>query len=55
MNFNLAKSVGQYFRLSEREMETILNGVLSVVKNWKDIVKKIGIKKAKIELMAGAF
>ena len=55
LDFDLAKSVGIYFRLSESEMETILDEVLSVVGNWKDVAKGIGIKNAEIELMAGAF
>lgn len=55
LNFDLAKSVGEYFRLSNTEMETILNEVLSVVKNWKTVAQEIGIKNAEIELMAGAF
>lgn len=55
LDFDLAKSVGDYFRLSEEEMNTILNEVLSVVKDWKTIAKEIGIKNAEIELMAGAF
>lgn len=55
LNFDLAKSVGEYFRLSESEMETILNEVLSVVKNWKELAEKIGIKRSEIELMTGAF
>lgn len=55
LDFDLAKSVGEYFRLSESEMQTILDEVLSVVENWKHIAKEIGIKNAEIELMAGAF
>ncbi|WP_430905592.1 type II toxin-antitoxin system HipA family toxin [Maribacter sp. 2-571] len=55
LDIDLAKSVGQYFRLSESEMQTILDEVLSVVKDWKSVAKKIGIKNAEIELMAGAF
>ncbi|MEO2073447.1 MAG: HipA domain-containing protein [Zunongwangia sp.] len=55
LDFDLAKSVGEYFRLSEGEMQTILDEVLTVVKDWKTIAKKIGIKNAEIELMEGAF
>lgn len=55
LSFDLAKSVGKYFRLSESEMETILSEVLEVVKNWKHIAKKIGIKRSEMELMDGAF
>lgn len=55
LDFELAKSVGQYFRLSNNEMETILDQVLSAIKDWKNVANKIGIKSAEIELMAGAF
>jgi serine/threonine-protein kinase HipA len=55
LDFDLAKSVGEYFRLSKEEMNTILDEVLSVVKDWKTIAREIGIKNAEIELMAGAF
>ncbi|WP_268036171.1 type II toxin-antitoxin system HipA family toxin [Algoriphagus sp. PAP.12] len=55
LDFDLAKSVGEYFRLSEEEMDTILDEVLYVVKDWKNIAKEIGIKNAEIELMAKAF
>lgn len=55
LSFDLAKSVGEYFRLSENEMEAILSEVLEVVKNWENEAKRIGIKRSEIELMAGAF
>ncbi len=55
LDFDLAKSVGEYFRLSKDEMQIILDEVLSVIKGWKTVAKEIGIKKAEIELMAGAF
>lgn len=55
LNFDLAKSVGIYFRLSENEMEAILSEVLGVVKNWESEAKRIGIKRSEVELMAGAF
>nr|WP_292969214.1 HipA domain-containing protein [Allomuricauda sp.] len=55
LDFDLARSVGEYFRLSEEEMNTILDEVLSVVKDWETVAKEIGIKNAEIELMAGAF
>lgn len=55
LDFDLARSVGMYFRLSENEMETIIGEVLSSVRDWKNIANKIGIKNAEIELMAGAF
>ncbi len=55
LNFDLAKSVGKYFRLSEAEMRTILSEVLAVVKNWKHIAKSVGIKRSEMELMEEAF
>ena len=55
LSFDLAKSVGEYFRLSESEMETILSEVLTVVKNWKYIAEEVGIKRSEVELMEGAF
>lgn len=55
LSFDLAKSVGIYFRLSENEMETILSEVLGVVKNWESKAKRIGIRRSEVELMAGAF
>ena len=55
LDFDLAKSVGEYFRLSESEMETILSEVLTVVKNWEHIAEEIGIKRSEVELMSSAF
>src|SRR5690606_35183550 len=55
LDFDLARSVGEYFRLSEIEMQQILDEVVSVVKDWKIVAKKIGIKNPEIELMSGAF
>lgn len=51
LDFELAKSVGVYFRLSEQEMEIILNKVLSVVKGWEKVAAGIGIKNREIEVM----
>lgn len=55
LDYDLAKSVGEYFRLSEDEMQAILDEVLFAVQDWKTIAKEIGIKNTEIELMAGAF
>src|SRR5690606_5246057 len=55
LDFDLARSVGEYFRLNDTEMEVILNEVLTVVKDWEKVAKKIGIKNSEIELMSGAF
>tara|TARA_R110002033_G_scaffold168229_1_gene207879 strand:- start:5 stop:1258 length:1254 start_codon:yes stop_codon:yes gene_type:complete len=55
LDFELAKSVGEFFRLSENEMDIILDEVINVVKDWKSVAKGIGIKKSEIDLMNGAF
>lgn len=55
LDFELAKSVSGYFRLSENEMNNILTEVLEAVKDWRNVAKKIGIKKAEVDLMSGAF
>jgi serine/threonine-protein kinase HipA len=55
LDFELAKSVGEYFRLTTTEMDQIIDEVTSVVKNWQDIAKQIGISRAEQELMASAF
>lgn len=55
LDFDLARSVGEYFRLNDTEMEVILNEVLSVIKDWEKVAMKIGIKNSEIELMSGAF
>lgn len=55
LEFDLAMSIGDYFQLSRKEMQKILDEVLSVVSNWKTIAKNIGISRAEQELMEVAF
>lgn len=55
LNFELAKSVGEFFRLSEKEMDTIIEEVITVVKDWKLVAKKIGIPNKEQVLMTSAF
>ena len=55
LDFNLAKSVGEYFQLKEKQMDDILNEIKGAVKNWKTEATKIGISKAEISLMSSAF
>lgn len=55
LNFELAKSVGEYFRLNNNQMEVIIQEVLKATNNWKTIAKEIGISRAEQELMAKAF
>ena len=55
LDFELAKSVGEYFRLDNFKMDRIIQEVLSAVKDWKDIAKNLGIPRAEQELMGSAF
>lgn len=55
LDFELAKSVGEYFRLNDCQMESIIGEVLTAVKDWESIAKEIGISRAEQELMRSAF
>ncbi len=43
LNFDLARSVGEYFRLPEKEMNEIIEQVLASVSYWRKIATKIDI------------
>lgn len=55
LDFDLAKSVGEYFRLNDDQMNTIIQEVQSAVSNWKEIATKIGISRSEQQLMDKAF
>lgn len=55
LDFDVAKSVGEYFRLNDRQMDSIIAEVLTAVKGWESTAKEIGIPKAEQELMRPAF
>ncbi|MFV8352605.1 type II toxin-antitoxin system HipA family toxin [Flavobacterium sp. XS2P14] len=55
LDFELAKSIGEYFRLNTLQMETIIQEVLQITTNWKTIATEIGISRAEMELMEKAF
>ncbi|WP_163400635.1 type II toxin-antitoxin system HipA family toxin [Flavobacterium fluviatile] len=55
LDFELAKSVGEYFRLNKQQMEAIMEEVLKATSAWKTIAKEIGISRAEQELMNNAF
>lgn len=55
LDFDLAKSVGTYFRLSTKEMDYILKEVLEAVMKWRSVADEIGISRGEQELMEGAF
>lgn len=55
LNFELARSVGKFYRLNESEMDTILKEVLNAVRDWKSVAKQIGISQREQLLMEPAF
>jgi serine/threonine-protein kinase HipA len=55
LDLNLAKQVGVYFRLREKEMDEVLDQVKSAVTEWKKVAGEIGISRGEQVLMAGAF
>jgi len=55
LDFELAKSVGLYFQLTNRQMEEIINGTKAVARTWKTIATEIGIPKSEQELLEQAF
>src|SRR5690606_39252265 len=55
LDYDLAQRVGEYFRLNDRQMNSIIAEVLIVVKGWESISKQIGISRAEQELMRSAF
>ncbi|WP_333696004.1 type II toxin-antitoxin system HipA family toxin [Flavobacterium sp.] len=55
LDFDLAKSVGKYFRLNNNQMEVIIQEVLEVTNKWKTMANEIGISRSEQELMEKAF
>jgi serine/threonine-protein kinase HipA len=55
LDLDLAKSVGEYFRLNKNQMDIIIKEVLEATSNWKRIAKEVGISRSEQELMEKAF
>lgn len=55
LDFELAKGVGEYFQLTDKEMQLILDDVIHVVSKWKNLATKIGIPRSEQMLMEAAF
>ena len=55
LDYELARSVGEHFRLNNEQMDTIIKDVISVVQTWKDLAKTIGIPNKEQDLMEAAF
>ena len=55
LDLELAKSVGAFFQLSSKKMDSIIDDVKLSVQNWKKIANQIGISRTEQNQMAGAF
>ncbi|MES2389470.1 MAG: HipA domain-containing protein [Bacteroidota bacterium] len=55
LDFELAESVGEFFRLNKRKMTQILNEVKSAVSGHSTIANEIGISRQEQEIMQSAF
>jgi serine/threonine-protein kinase HipA len=54
-DIDLVKSVGVYFRLEKKEMDSIIDEVKSGISGWKKIATEIGIPRNEQTLMAAVF
>lgn len=55
LDFGLALSVAQYFRLTKPEALSIIESVRGTVSTWRERAKVLGIRKNEIDRMEGAF
>ncbi|MFI5160508.1 MAG: type II toxin-antitoxin system HipA family toxin [Sphingobacteriales bacterium] len=55
LDIDLAKSVGEYFQLNNREMDQITSEITEGISNWREIANDLSIPRHEQELMAGAF
>ena len=55
LDFELVKSIGDYFQLGSGEMAEILSQIKRATKRWPIIAKEVGIPRIEQELMERAF
>lgn len=55
LDYDLARSVGEYFNLKGKEMDTIIKEIQEAVSKWEELAANIGIPSAQRRLMEAAF
>jgi serine/threonine-protein kinase HipA len=55
LDFELAKTVGEYFQLNNTDMNAIISEIKTVVSGWEKIAREIGISRMEQEWMSAAF
>lgn len=55
LDYDLALSVGDFFRLTDKQMRDILLDVKQSIADWEELANDIGISKSEQQLMSKAF
>ena len=55
LDYNLARTVGEYFNLDKKEMDSTIEEVQEAITNWEEVATNIGIPSAQRRLMGAAF
>lgn len=55
LDFNIARSVGEYFELNPPQMEFIITQVQDSIANWRELATDLSIPRSEQESMAPAF
>ena len=55
LDFDLARSIGDYFHLASGEMDQIFQEVQNAVKDWETVAKQIGVPNSEQVVMFTAF
>lgn len=55
LSMDLAKNVGDFFRLDNKKMDVIIDEVIASVSQWRKMASNIGISRSEQELMQAAF
>lgn len=55
LDYNLAKSVGEYLKLKPKEMVVIIKELKTAVQDWDKVKKVIGITRSEKLLLSSAF
>ena len=55
LELDLAREVAPYFRIGDKEIETIIKTSVKIISTWREVAKQYGISRSDIELMSGAF
>jgi len=54
-DIDLALSVCEYFDLDINSAKQIINDLKSVIKNWQNVAKQLGLNESEIDKMESAF